>query len=222
MIGDELKDFTGLAASQPALAFAMLVFLLSLGGIPLTAGFMGKLWLFGAALDAGYVGLAVVGVLNSALSLYYYARIVVLMWSEDEDQVAPAVHPSPGLVAAVAVAAVGTCAGRLSALPVRSGRNVSGGPGCGRALRTGASASARRGPHTRAANDTALYHAPPADPGRKPRGSVRTSGRSAPSGFSFVLAIVLGVWAGWRWTGGSAPAPGRSSCSSSSAWRPAS
>ena len=108
MIGDELKDFTGLAASQPALAFAMLVFLLSLGGIPPTAGFMGKLWLFGAAIDAGYVGLAVMGVLNSALSLYYYARIVVLMWSEDEDEGAPAIHPSPGLVAVVAVAAVGT------------------------------------------------------------------------------------------------------------------
>jgi NADH-quinone oxidoreductase subunit N len=109
VIGDELKDFTGLARTHPAMAFAMLVFLLSLGGIPSTAGFMGKLWLFGAALDAGYVWLAVIGVLNSALSLYYYARIVVLMWSTREaDGVEPAFRPSPALTAVVAVAVAGT------------------------------------------------------------------------------------------------------------------
>jgi NADH-quinone oxidoreductase subunit N len=108
VIGDELKDFTGLARSHPAMAFAMLVFLLSLGGVPATAGFMGKLWLFGAALDAGYVWLAVIGVLNSALSLYYYARIVVLMWTTEEESIASAISPSSGLVAVVTVAAVGT------------------------------------------------------------------------------------------------------------------
>ena len=58
----------------------MLLFMLSLGGIPPTAGFMGKFWLFGAAIDAGYVWLAVIGVLNSAVSLYYYVRIVVFMY----------------------------------------------------------------------------------------------------------------------------------------------
>jgi NADH-quinone oxidoreductase subunit N len=85
----------------------MLVFLLSLAGIPLTAGFMGKLWLFGAAIDAGYVGLAVIGVLNSALSLYYYARIVVLMWTKGEEPEVP-IHVSPGLLAVVALTAAGT------------------------------------------------------------------------------------------------------------------
>ena len=58
----------------------MLLFMLSLGGIPPTAGFMGKFWLFGAAIEAGYVWLAVIGVLNSAVSLYYYIRIVVFMY----------------------------------------------------------------------------------------------------------------------------------------------
>src|SRR5881392_873653 len=58
-------------------AFAMLLFMLSLGGIPPTAGFMGKFWLFSAAIDAHYYWLAVIGVLNSAVSLYYYVRIVV-------------------------------------------------------------------------------------------------------------------------------------------------
>jgi NADH-quinone oxidoreductase subunit N len=89
VIGDELKDMTGLYATHPAAAMAMLVFLLSLGGVPPTAGFMGKLWLFGAAIDAGYVGLAVVGVLNSALSLYYYVRIVVFMWTADQEPAPP-------------------------------------------------------------------------------------------------------------------------------------
>ena len=107
---DEIADFAGLARTRPAIAFAMLVFLLSLAGIPLTAGFMGKLWLFGAALDAGYVWLAVIGVLNSALSLYYYARIVALMVGEpDAARTAPA-RASPALTLVIAIAAIGTIA----------------------------------------------------------------------------------------------------------------
>src|SRR5213075_3027846 len=78
--GDELKDFSGLAFRNPFAAFAMLLFMLSLGGIPPTAGFMGKFWLFSSAIDAGFVWLAVIGVLNSAISLYYYIRIVVFMY----------------------------------------------------------------------------------------------------------------------------------------------
>ena len=84
VVGDELKDFSGLHFRHPFAAFAMLLFMLSLGGIPPTAGFMGKFWLFGAAIDAGYVWLAVIGVLNSAISLYYYIRIVVFMYLKKE------------------------------------------------------------------------------------------------------------------------------------------
>lgn len=107
-IGDELKDLTGLARSHPGAAIAMLVFMLSLGGIPPTAGFMGKFWIFGAAIDAGYVWLAVIGVLNSALSLYYYVRVVVYMWISE-----PAAEPvpfgiSPALVAVLVVAVIGS------------------------------------------------------------------------------------------------------------------
>src|SRR5438874_2086158 len=79
VIGDELKDLTGLYHRRPVAAFAMLLFMLSLGGIPPTAGFMGKFWLFSAAIEAGFVWLAVIGVLNSAISLYYYIRVVVFM-----------------------------------------------------------------------------------------------------------------------------------------------
>ncbi len=80
VVGDELRDLSGLHARQPLAAFAMLVCLLSLGGMPPTAGFMGKFRLFGAAIDAGHVALAVAGVLNSVLSLYYYMRVVMFMY----------------------------------------------------------------------------------------------------------------------------------------------
>jgi NADH-quinone oxidoreductase subunit N len=80
IVGDELKDFSGLNFRHPFAAFAMLLFMLSLGGIPPTAGFMGKFWLFGAAIEEHYYWLAVIGVLNSAVSLYYYIRVVVFMY----------------------------------------------------------------------------------------------------------------------------------------------
>ncbi len=107
VIGDELKDLTGLSATHPGAAIAMLIFMLSLGGIPPTAGFMGKLWIFAAAIDAGYIGLAVIGVLNSALSLYYYVRIVVFMWIREAEG-APALPLTPTLAAALVVSVAGT------------------------------------------------------------------------------------------------------------------
>ena len=105
--GDELKDFSGLSFRHPFAAFAMLLFMLSLGGIPPTAGFMGKFWLFSAAVDAGYYGLAVIGVLNSAISLYYYVRIVVFMYLKKET-VGSVPVSSPSLTVALALAVVAT------------------------------------------------------------------------------------------------------------------
>ena len=106
VVGDELKDFSGLSFRHPFAAFAMLLFMLSLGGIPPTAGFMGKLWLFGAAIDSGYVWLAVIGVLNSAISLYYYIRIVVFMYlKKDTIGSQPTLNPALALALGVAVVA---------------------------------------------------------------------------------------------------------------------
>jgi NADH-quinone oxidoreductase subunit N len=106
LIGDELKDLSGLAFRSPLAAFAMLLFMLSLGGIPPTAGFMGKFWLFSAAIDSGYVALAVIGVLNSAVSLYYYVRVVVFMYLKTETTgPEPTASPALALTLAVAVAA---------------------------------------------------------------------------------------------------------------------
>jgi NADH-quinone oxidoreductase subunit N len=106
VVGDELKDFAGLHFRHPFAAFAMLMFMLSLGGIPPTAGFMGKFWLFGAAIEAGYVWLALIGVLNSAISLYYYIRIVVFMYLKPQVQASePTISPALGVALGVAVAA---------------------------------------------------------------------------------------------------------------------
>jgi NADH-quinone oxidoreductase subunit N len=106
--GDELQDFSGLSSRNPAAAVAMLLFMLSLGGIPPTGGFMGKLWLFSSAIEAGYIGLAVIGVLNSVVSLYYYVRVVVYMWIRREDPATPPIVRSWALSVATAVAVAGT------------------------------------------------------------------------------------------------------------------
>jgi NADH-quinone oxidoreductase subunit N len=106
-VGDELKDLSGLYFRHPAAALAMMVFMLSLGGIPPTAGFMGKFWVFGAAIDAGYVWLAVIAVLNSAISLYYYVRVIVFMMIKEET-VGSVPVLSPVLASVLIIAAAGT------------------------------------------------------------------------------------------------------------------
>jgi NADH-quinone oxidoreductase subunit N len=77
------RDYAGLWQRQPWLAGAMALFMLSLGGIPPTAGFMGKLIVFGAAIEAGYWPLALVGVLTSVIALGFYLRVIVLMWARE-------------------------------------------------------------------------------------------------------------------------------------------
>jgi len=78
-----VMDFAGLGFKHPVLAVAMSVFLFSLAGMPPTAGFIGKFYLFSGAIQKGYVGLAVIGVLNSAASVYYYLRVMVYMYMKE-------------------------------------------------------------------------------------------------------------------------------------------
>ena len=87
--GDRVADFAGLSRRSPGAAFAMLVFMLSLAGIPATAGFIGKWYLFGAAVKAHYAWLAVVAVINSAISVYYYIRVVVNMYMKAPEDAGP-------------------------------------------------------------------------------------------------------------------------------------
>jgi NADH-quinone oxidoreductase subunit N len=83
--GLELGDYAGLARKHPALAAAMTVFMLSLIGLPPTVGLVGKFYLFRAVIAGGFTGLAVIGVLTSLISAYYYLRVVVIMYMRDGD-----------------------------------------------------------------------------------------------------------------------------------------
>ena len=105
--GDMLEDFTGLARTHPFHAFAFIVFFMSFAGIPPTAGFVGKLYLFAAAIKANYIWLAVIGVVNSAISVYYYFRVASVMYMK-EPTGERVVSSSPALHAALAFMAVVT------------------------------------------------------------------------------------------------------------------
>ncbi len=102
---DDLRDYAGLAHSHPALALLMTVFLLSLGGFPPTAGFIAKWYTFSAAVSAGYYGLAIIGMLSSVVSVYFYLRVVVMMYMSDRDA-RPVPPPISGLAMAGLVASV--------------------------------------------------------------------------------------------------------------------
>jgi NADH-quinone oxidoreductase subunit N len=78
-----LADVAGLGFRQPLLGLALTVFMISLGGIPPTAGFMGKVYVFGTALKAGLLPLVIVGVLNSVISIFYYLRVTVALYMEE-------------------------------------------------------------------------------------------------------------------------------------------
>jgi NADH-quinone oxidoreductase subunit N len=81
--GLNIADYAGLAKRHPALAAAMTVFMLSLIGLPPTIGLIGKFYLFRAVIDGGFYGLAVIGVLTSLISAFYYLRVVVTMYMRD-------------------------------------------------------------------------------------------------------------------------------------------
>lgn len=99
--GDKIEDFTGLATTNPYSAIALLIFFLSLTGIPPTAGFVGKFYIFAAAIDAGYIWLAVVGVLNSTVSLYYYFQVVRAMYLKDTSATQRTLSFSPAIMVAL-------------------------------------------------------------------------------------------------------------------------
>ena len=103
-----IDDYAGLHARQPALAACLTVFLLSLTGIPLTGGFLGKFFVFQAAIRGGLIWLVVLGVLNSILSVPYYFRVVKVMYMGEPRENA-AIAPVPASLAFVlTLTALGT------------------------------------------------------------------------------------------------------------------
>jgi NADH-quinone oxidoreductase subunit N len=81
--GDEISDYEGLSKTHPLAAALMLIFMFSLTGIPPTAGFIGKLYVFMAAINAGYTWLIIVAVIFSAISAFFYLRIIMYMYMRD-------------------------------------------------------------------------------------------------------------------------------------------
>ena len=110
--GLNIDDFSGLGRRKPALAVAMTIFMLSLTGMPPTLGLIGKFYLFRTVIEGGFIGLAVIGVLTSLISAYYYLRVVVMMWMR-EGQLE--VESEPWLDLTTAATAIATVA--LSFLP---------------------------------------------------------------------------------------------------------
>ena len=115
----DLERFAGLVQRRPGWAFAMAAFMLSLGGVPPTVGFLGKLFLFSAAVDAGLLGLAAVGILSSVIGVYFYLRVVVYMFMRPApaDVSTPVRHWTTELAlisSAVAVVALGVIPGPIT------------------------------------------------------------------------------------------------------------
>ena len=101
---EDIDSYKGLGHRAPLLATAMAVFFISLAGLPPTAGFIGKLYLFAALLDAQWIWLAVIGALNSVVSLYYYVRVVRNMFLRDpEGSAEPVVLPTAQVVILLAL-----------------------------------------------------------------------------------------------------------------------
>ena len=105
--GLEISDYAGLGRKYPFLAAAMAVFMLSFIGVPPTLGFVGKFFLFKTVLQGGFVDLAIVGVLTSLVSAYYYLKVVVVMYMNDGE---PVVRSEPWLNLTAIASAVATVA----------------------------------------------------------------------------------------------------------------
>ena len=104
-----MEDYRGIGFESPVLAFSLSLFMLSLLGMPLTAGFMGKIMVFGSAIDQKYYILVVIGVLNTAISAYYYLRLIIVMFFGERTTA----WTAPRVPASVALALVITVLGVL-------------------------------------------------------------------------------------------------------------
>ena len=102
-----ISEYSGLGFRQPMLAASLSLFLLSLAGIPLTAGFSGKFLIFRAALQSHLIWLTVLGVLNSAVSVYYYLRVVVVMYMQEPSLEFAPVRVPPSVVVLLGLSVYG-------------------------------------------------------------------------------------------------------------------
>ena len=114
---DQVRDYAGLWNERPVLASLMTIFLLSLGGFPPMAGFIAKWYVFTAAVKAGYTGLAIIGVLTSVISVFFYLRIVVMMFMTSTEK--PSQFPAVPKIAGLALVVSAILIFYLGILPTR-------------------------------------------------------------------------------------------------------
>ena len=105
----ELEDFAGFSVNHPILALSMLIFMFSLTGIPPTAGFIAKMNIFMAAVQAGYIWLVVIAVIFSIISAYYYLRLVVNMFMKKAPEMQVMLVPHASISLAVMISALAVC-----------------------------------------------------------------------------------------------------------------
>jgi NADH-quinone oxidoreductase subunit N len=103
-----INDYAGIGFKHPLLAAAMTIFLLSMAGIPPLGGFMAKFYVFSAAVKEKFYWLAILGVLNSAISVYYYLRVTVLMYFRESEREITGLQFSTASVFALILAVIGT------------------------------------------------------------------------------------------------------------------
>jgi NADH-quinone oxidoreductase subunit N len=113
--GLELSDYAGLGRKYPVLAVIMTISMLSFTGIPPTLGFVGKFYLFRSVIEGGFVWLAIIGVLTSLVSAYYYLRVVIYMYMQDGE---PTVHRDNWVYLTAAVMGVGMIVLGLFSIPL--------------------------------------------------------------------------------------------------------
>ena len=104
---NNVSDYAGFGFKHPILAVVLSLFLFSLAGMPPTAGFVGKFYLFSGAIKAGYVWLAIIGVLNSAASVYYYLRVMVFMYMKEPAEEFDWLKLSPAVLLSITISVVG-------------------------------------------------------------------------------------------------------------------
>jgi len=124
----EIADYSGIGFKSFGLSIMLSVFLLSLAGIPMTAGFMGKFLVFTSAWNAGYYGLVIIGVINSAISIYYYLRVIVVMFFREPEEgfVPPRIPYAAGVALGIAILGtfyLGLLPGRVLEL-IEAARNI--------------------------------------------------------------------------------------------------
>jgi NADH-quinone oxidoreductase subunit N len=125
--GDTITDYQGLSKTHPMAAALMLVFMFSLTGVPPTAGFMGKFYIFMSAMDAGYTWLVIVAVIFSAISAYFYLRIVMYMYMKEPKETVQLSSSNGLTVALVVTAAAVLIIGVMPSFVVNIARNAVAG-----------------------------------------------------------------------------------------------